>query len=54
MPAALAFIVIPAKAGIQRRANPAGTTRGLKCITGSHVESVNRRTRRGFFLGSGA
>jgi hypothetical protein len=27
MPAALAFVVIPAKAGIQRQANPAGTTR---------------------------
>jgi len=31
MPAALAFIVIPAKAGIQRRANPTGTTRQWKC-----------------------
>jgi hypothetical protein len=28
MSAALAFIVIPAKAGIQRQANPAGTARG--------------------------
>jgi hypothetical protein len=28
MPAALAFLVIPAKAGIQRQAKQAGTTRG--------------------------
>jgi hypothetical protein len=28
MPATLVFIVIPAQAGIQRQAKPAGTTRG--------------------------